>query len=215
MKALAFSLVVLALAVPVTAQESASDVRGAAFTSDEIAGGEPPYARPPDIEQQILQFIAERQPTVLSINSVTCTSTNCEIAFVGADPNPRFIDAHADFDRALHTERWKDFRILSGNLGTREMAPGAREYVVGFIYQPLVELSADPRTAARQHAACAAAWQRATTNPTPEKYVRQYLAIAERYLALAAAELGRVEAERIARATNLGPVIRQCGGQPP
>lgn len=174
------------------------------------------YAQPTEIEHLILQTIAERRPSVLSINSVKCGATTCEIAFTGTDINPRVIDAQENLSiMLLASERWRDFRILSGGMGTREISPGAREYVIGFTYQPLVDLSDDPRIAARQQAACAAAWRRQTTNPTPAEYVRQYLAIAEQHLALAAAELGREEAERLARETNLGPLIRECRLQPP
>ncbi len=175
---------------------------------------EPTYAQPSDIERQILQVIAEHRPNVLSINSVGCGPTECEIAFLGANANPRVVDAQTNFSDALHSERWRDLRILSGSVGTREIAPGGREYVITFTYQPLVDRSADPRIAARQEAACAAAWRRQTTNPTPPEVVRQYLAIAEQHLALAVDELGREEAERIARETNLGPLIRECSLQP-
>lgn len=182
---------------------------------DEASLAEPAYAQPADIERRILQLFAERRPNVLGINSVHCSPTDCEIAFLGNDVNPRVIDAQGDTNRVLFSERWREFRILSGSFGTREIAPGAREYVANFTYQPLVDLSADSAIAARQHAACAAAWRRQTTNPTPDESVRQYLAIAEQHLALAAAVLGRDEAERIARDTDLGPLIRECGLQPP
>ena len=39
-------------------------------------------------------------------------------------------------------------------------------------------------------------------------------AVVRQYLALAVDELGRDEAERIARETNLGPLIRECSLQP-
>jgi hypothetical protein len=182
---------------------------------DDAPPGEPAYASSADIERRILQLFAERRPNVLGINSVHCSPTDCEVAFLGADANPHVIDAQADANRVLFAERWREFRILSGSFTTREIAPGAREYVATFTYQPLVDLSADPAVAARQQAACAAAWRRQTTNPTPDESVRQYLAIAEQHLALAAAVLGRDEAERIARDTDLGPLIRECGLQPP
>jgi hypothetical protein len=182
-------------------------------TRNEADSHEPTYAKPSAIEGQILQLIAEQRPSVLSVNSVSCGPTECEIAFLGADPNPRVVGAQANFNDALYRERWWDLRILSGSMGTREIAPGSREYVITFTYQPLVDRSSDPRIAARQEAACAAAWRRQTTNPTPPEVVRQYLAIAEQHLALAVDELGREEAARIARETNLGPLMRECGLQ--
>jgi hypothetical protein len=183
--------------------------------SNETDSREPTYATPAEIERQILQLIAERRPSVLSINSVNCGPTDCEVALLGTNSNPRVVDAQGGFGNIVISEHWRDFRILSSGMSTRETAPGAREYVVTFTYQPLVDLSADPATAARQQAACAAAWRRQTTNPTPADYVRQYLDIADQHLALAAAQLGADEAERIARETNLGPLIRECGLQPP
>jgi hypothetical protein len=86
--------------------------------------------------------------------------------------------------------------------------------VIGFEYQPLVDLSADPLIAARQYAACAAAWRRQTENPTPDPIARDYLDRAERYDALAASVLGETEAARVAAETRGGPLIRECGLSP-
>jgi len=111
------------------------------------------------------------------------------------------------------SEPWQDFLILSGGIGTREIAPGVREYVIGFEYQSYEDLSGDPTIAARQQAACAAAWRRQTENPAPDDVVRSYLEEAERRLALAAAVLGRAEAERLVAerlAIRGGPRIREC-----
>lgn len=201
--------------LPATSEQAEPPVgTGIRLAQEDSRSSEPAYAQPADIERRILQLFAERRPNVLSINSVHCSRTDCEVAFLGTTVNPRTIDSRTDPGQLLHTERWREFRILSSSAGTREIAPGAREYVTTFTYQPLVDLSADPTVAARQQAACAAAWRRQTTNPTPDEYVRQYLAIAEEHLALAAAILGREAAERIARETDLGPLIRECGLQP-
>jgi hypothetical protein len=91
---------------------------------------------------------------------------------------------------------WKDRRIPSASLGTREIAPGAREYVISVEYQPYADLSGDPLIAARQDAACAAAWRRLTENPTPTDIARRYLDRAARYVTLAATMLGEQEAAR-------------------
>jgi hypothetical protein len=90
----------------------------------------------------------------------------------------------------LLTTRWKDFRILFATMGPREVAPGVTEHTIGFEYQPLVDLSADPPIAARQHAACAAAWRRQTENSTPPDVARGYLERADRHVALAVGVLG-------------------------
>ena len=171
----------------------------------------PPFAEPEEIERQIAQFFAE-QPAlaIVSLSSIECGATRCEVALAGTEVNPRFADAYSGiFSRLLGTGR-ADFRILSGGLGTREIAPGAREYVMSFEYQPFVDLSADPGIAARQYAACAAAWRRQTENPTPTDIARQYREEAERYVALAASVLGEAEAERVATETRGGPLIREC-----
>jgi hypothetical protein len=170
----------------------------------------PRYAEPDEVERQIEQFFAEQSGLALvSISSIDCGATACEIALAGTETNPRYVDAYSDvFGRLL--ARRNDFRVLSGGLGTREIAPGAREYVISFEYQPFVDLSPDPLIAARQYAACAAAWRRQTENPTPTDIARQYLEEADRYVALAASVLGEYEAARIAAETRGGPLIREC-----
>jgi hypothetical protein len=176
--------------------------------------GEPPQepfsASPDVIENLILDTLAQLRPSVLSINSVTCDGTTCQIGLSGNDVNPERVGPReSEITTALFRAQ-SGFRILTAGASTREIAPGAREYVVGFTYQPLIDLSHDPKVAARQHAECAAAWRRQAANPTPEKYRLEYLANAEQHLAIAAAELGREEAERIAAGTELGPVARGC-----
>lgn len=171
----------------------------------------PRYAEPEEIERQLGQFLAEQSGLqVVSLSSIDCGATACEIALTGRDVNPRYVDAYSSLNDKLYAEPWSDFRILFGSLGTREIAPSAREYVISFEYQPLVDLSADPLIAARQHAACAAAWRRLTENPTPDDVARDYLDRAERYVALAANVLGEQEAAQVAAQTRGGPLIREC-----
>jgi hypothetical protein len=172
----------------------------------------PRYAEPEDIERQLAQFIAE-QPglQIVSLSSIDCSATACEIALTGAQVNPRYVGAYSELNHKLFAAPWKDFRILFGGISTREIAPGAREYVLGFEYHPLVDLSADPLIAARQYAACAAAWRRQTEiGPHPDDEARYYLEQAERYVALAASVLGEQEATRVAAETRGGPLIRDC-----
>lgn len=172
---------------------------------------DPRYAKPEEIATQLGQFFARQSGLeIVSLSSIDCDATQCAIALAGSEVNPRYVDAYSALFRNLLAEAWNDFRVRSGGLGTREIAPGAREYVISFEYQPLVDLSADPLIAARQYAACAAAWRRATENPTPDDIVRSYLEEAERNIALAASVLGEAEAARIATETRGGPVIRVC-----
>jgi hypothetical protein len=189
---------------------------GAATREVDVAPGtssspEPRYAEPDEIETQLGQFFAA-QPRleIVSLSSIDCSATQCQIALTGSEVNPRYVDTYSDLYKKVSAAPWNDFRVRSSGLGTREIAPGAREYVISFEYQPLVDLSADPLIAARQYAACAAAWRRATENPTPDEIVRGYLEEAERNIALAASVLGDAEATRIATETRGGPVIRVC-----
>lgn len=172
----------------------------------------PRYAEPEDIERQLAQFIAQ-QPglAIVSLSSIDCSATACEIALSGTEVNPRYVGAYSGLQDKLLQAPWNDFRILFGGISTREIAPGAREYTIGFEYQPLVDLSADPLIAARQYAACAAAWRRQTEiGPHPDDDVRYYLERAEHYVALAASVLGEPEATRVAAETHGGPLIRDC-----
>ena len=173
----------------------------------------PRYAEPEEIERQLAHFIAE-QPglEIVSLSSIDCSATACEIALTGTEVNPRYVNAYSDLTHKLFAAPGSDVRILFGGLSTREIAPGAREYVIGFEYQPLVDLSDDPLIAARQYAACAAAWRRNTEiGPHSADETRYYLDQATHYVALAASVLGEREAERVAAETRGGPVIRYCG----
>ena len=172
----------------------------------------PRYADPEEIERQLEQFLAEQPGLVVaSLSSIHCSATACEIALTGTDPSPRYVGAYSGLSRKLLEGPWTDFRMLYGGISTREVAPGAREYVMGFEYQALVDLSADPLIAARQYAACAAAWRRQTEiGPHPDDEARYYHDQAEHYVALAASVLGEQEAARIAAETRGGPLIREC-----
>jgi hypothetical protein len=172
----------------------------------------PRYAEPDEIEVQLGQFLAQQTGLAVgSLSSIVCGATYCKIALTGMQTDPRYVDEYEGVYSRLSATPWNDFRVLSSSIGTQEIAPGAREYVIGFEYQPLVDLSPDPLIAARQYAACAAAWRRQTENPTPSDFVRRNLAQAEHYVALAASVLGEEEATRVAAEIRGGPLIRECG----
>lgn len=201
-----------ASASPTLADNSPTDVGATDAAWRTPSSPSPRYAEPEDIERQLAQFIAEQPGLVVtSVSSINCSATACEIALTGTDPNPRYTNAYSDLSRKLFEGSWTDFRQLYGGISTREIAPGAREYTIGFEYQPLVDLSADPLIAARQYAACAAAWRRQTEiGPHPDDEARYYLDQAEHYVALAASVLGEQEAARIAMETRGGPLLREC-----
>ena len=167
---------------------------------------EPTHLQPPEIESLVLQFIA-RQPGLKAVSiSVSCDDAQCEIALTGRGE-------YGEVFNKLFEESRPDFRVPLASMGTRDIAPGSGQHVIGFEYQPYEDLSDDPDIAARQQAACAAAWHRLTENPTPDDVVRSYLEQEEQRLALAAAVLGRAEAERVEAerlAIRGGPLHREC-----
>jgi hypothetical protein len=177
---------------------------------------EPAYASPEQIEDALLQLLARHpQLGLVSINSVACDAVTCEIALSGSQVAPRVVgQVEMGIHESLFAQRWADVRVSGSSVGTREIAPGARETVFSFEYQPLVDLSGDRIVAARQQARCSAAWVRQTKNPAPDEVVRRYLDMARQRLALAAAVLGEEEAKRIVAQTNGGPLIRECGLTP-
>ena len=81
----------------------------------------PRYAEPEDIERQLAQFIAE-QPglEIVSISSINCGATACEIALSGTEVNPRYVGAYSGLQDKLFQAPWNDFRILFGGISTRE-----------------------------------------------------------------------------------------------
>jgi hypothetical protein len=174
---------------------------------------EPTYAEPQQIENLVLQIIA-RQPGLAAVGlSVSCDAAQCEIALRGRETNPVRTAEYDELFAALSAESRPEFRVPIASMGTREIAPGAREYVISFEYQPYEDLSDDATIAARQQAACAAAWRRLTENPTPDDVVRSYLEQEERRLKIAAVVLGRAEAERLETerlAIRGGPLHREC-----
>lgn len=174
---------------------------------------EPTCAQPAQLENLLLQLVARQPGLEVVALSVSCDAARCEIALQGQEISPAHVGAYSDLNHLVLAEPWQDFLILSGGIGTREIAPGVREYVIGFEYQAYEDLSDDSTIAARQQAACAAAWRRQTENPAPDDVVRSYLEEADRRLALTAAVLGRAEAERVVvgrLAIRGGPRIREC-----
>jgi hypothetical protein len=191
----------------------ASNGSAVALTPGEFLSVEPTYAQPAQVESLVLQIIARQQGLAAGGLSVNCDAARCEITLQGRQVNPVRVSEYGHLLDEVFAESGGDFRILAGSMGTREIAPSAREYVLGFEYQPYQDLSDDPTIAARQQAACAAAWRRSTENPTPDDVARYYLEQEDRWLALAAAVLGQAEAERV-EAERLtmrgGPLLRGC-----
>jgi hypothetical protein len=180
--------------------------------SEPLPNAPPGSAR---VERLILDYFARRPdeaPT--SIGSVHCDETRCEVAFTGTDVNPGDVSRYGSVQQNLRRDLDKDHvQVLSSSLGTREIAPGAREYVLGFSFAVTAQLSADRVAAARQHASCASAWRARAALADGQAFqetAREARDRAEIELALAAAVLGGDEAKRLASAPDRGPLIDQC-----
>jgi hypothetical protein len=169
-----------------------------------------------ELENRVGQYIGQVQGLRLtSINSVDCDETQCEIVFTGTDANPQYVDQYMKFEQDLWRQVSDDgfVEFLTGGLSTREVAAGAKEYVMGFTYVAIDPPSSDSYETARQHAACAGAWLvRAdeAQSRNLDDTAREAREMVEREFAIAAPVLGRAEAERIAHVRARGPLLREC-----
>jgi hypothetical protein len=197
--------------VPAETQATSPDVDGSAVDAEVVED-----ERIRELENRIRQYIAQVPDLRLtSLNSVQCDETQCEIVFTGTDANPQFVDQYMKFSESLWRQVADDgfVEFLTGGMGTREVVAGAKEYVMGFTYVAIDSPSTDSREAARQHAACAGAWQaradeaRSRNLDETELEARE---MAERELAIATPILGQAEADRIAKLRALGPLLSEC-----
>lgn len=172
-------------------------------------------ASPAEIEDAILQRIAEQSGLEFtSLNSVGCDENTCTIVFGGTAVNPQYVGEYGDLPSALTSPPWKDYQPTSSSISTREVSPGSREYVIAFTYVALVDGSADPEIAARQHAACAGAWARVTQQRGSDDYIRGAHERAAEWLEVSARVLGLEEAQRLADELQFGPLTRDCRATP-
>jgi hypothetical protein len=172
-------------------------------------------ASPAQIESAVYQRIAEQPGLELAnLTSVECDTLRCTIVFSGVDVNPQYVDKYHELDSALGKPPWDDYQPTQSSLGTREAAPGVREYVLEFTYVALVNASDDPQIAARQDAACAGAWTRVTQLRGSNEYMRMARERAAEHLEMAARTLGSEEARRLANELQFGPLTRECHAMP-
>ena len=168
-----------------------------------------------ELENRIRQHIAQTPGlTLTSITSVQCDETQCEIAFTGTDANPRFVDQYSQFQESLWRQIAADgfVQFLTGGLGTREIAAGAKEYVMGFTYVAIDPPTTDPHETASQHAACAGAWLKRASDAQSKNFVETATSsreMAEREFAVARPVLGPAT-ESIAELRALGPLLSEC-----
>lgn len=170
---------------------------------------------PAEIEGALSQRIAEQSGLKLaSLNAVDCGMRTCTIVFSGLEANPQYVGEYGDLLSALTNPPWKDYQPTSGSIGTREISPGAREYVIRLTYVAIVGISDDPQIAAHQHAACAGAWSRVTQQRGSSEYIQGAHERAAEWLELAANVLGLEEAQRLAGELQFGPLTRECHASP-
>ena len=181
--------------------------------SDESSLGD--RVSPSEIEGAIYRRLAEQSGLALaSINAVDCDYRACSVALSGLAANPQFTDEYSDLLSALTQPPWEEYQATSGSIGTREVAPGAREYVLALTYIAFVDKSEDPTTAARQYAACAGAWARVSQQRGSDEYISRAHQKAAEWLELSANVLGQAEAQRLAGALQFGPLTRDCQASP-
>lgn len=170
---------------------------------------------PGEIEGAVHQRLAEQSGlTLVSLNAVSCDFRTCAVVFSGLDPDPQYTDKYNDLLSALTGPPWTDYQPTSGSIGTQEVSPGAREYVIGFTYVALVDASADPVIAARQQAACSGAWARVTEQRGSDDYIRRAHEQSAEWLEMSASVLGLEQAQRLAEELRYGPLTRDCHAKP-
>jgi hypothetical protein len=170
---------------------------------------------PVEIEGAVHQRLAEQSRLkLISLNAVDCDLRTCTVVFSGLDANPQYTDEYSDLLSALTNPPWEEFQSTSGSIGTREVSPGAREYVIGFTYVALVDASDDPEIVARQYAACAGAWARVTEQRGSDDYIRGAHEQSAEWLEMSASLLGLEEAQRLADKLRYGPLTRDCRAMP-
>ncbi len=92
---------------------------------------------PDGIEGLLLDYFAQQKNfEFTSISSVKCDEHHCEIIFTGTDPNPLIVDAYSALQSGFYGP---PFYAKQGSLGTREIAPGARVFVITLSNVPYQE----------------------------------------------------------------------------
>lgn len=105
---------------------------------------------PAGIEDRIWQYFAHRgKSNIISINSVKCTDTECEIEFYSTDINPQYVDDFSDLTDGMYRENWN---VTSSSTMLRETAPGVRALVVRLSNVPvdIDRLRSEEKTAQEQ-----------------------------------------------------------------
>jgi len=94
---------------------------------------------PEGIENLIFDYFSQLEDfKFVSINSVNCEPQTCEIVFSGTSANPIYVDDYSDVMSGLYRQ---PINAQQGSIGTREIAAGAREFVITISSIPYVEPS--------------------------------------------------------------------------
>lgn len=102
------------------------DATSAARSPKHPRDGSAPW--PANIESLIWEYFAHRgKSNITSIISVECTPTDCEIVFTGSEINPRVVDTFSNLLDDMYLQPWG---VRQSGMGTVELAPGARAYVI-------------------------------------------------------------------------------------
>ncbi len=92
---------------------------------------------PDGVEGLIFDYFSQQEEfEFTSITSVQCEVQTCEIVFTGTNPNPLIVD---DFSELVHGLYRPPLNARQGSIGTREIAAGAREYVIKISNVPYIE----------------------------------------------------------------------------
>ncbi|MGI9287918.1 MAG: hypothetical protein ACR2P1_21210 [Pseudomonadales bacterium] len=92
---------------------------------------------PEGVEDLILDYFSQLEGfEFTSITSVQCQIQTCEIVFSGKNPNPTVVDEFSEVTRGLYQP---PLNAQQGSIGTREIAPGAREFVINISNVPYVK----------------------------------------------------------------------------
>jgi hypothetical protein len=192
---------------PVPAESSSNQGRSVVDSIDRVS--------PSRMESMVYQRIAQQSGLKLTnLSGVTCDTLRCRIVFSGPDVTSQYVDSYSGLMAALTAPPWEDYMPTQSSLGRQEISPGVREYVIEFTYIALQDVSDDARIRARQHAACAGAWARVTQLRGSDDYIRTAHEQAAKHLDVAALEIGRDEATRLAKELQFGPLARDCHAMP-
>jgi hypothetical protein len=96
---------------------------------------------PDEIENMIFDYLSQLEGfEFVAITSVQCEAHTCEIVFSGPNPNPTIVDDYSGIMSGLHRP---PINAGQGSIGTREIAAGAREFVISISNVPYVEPTVD------------------------------------------------------------------------